>query len=459
MAVAAHLTEGRLPPQDLDAEQSVLGAMLISEDAAAEVTEFLRSTDFYRSAHAEIYSAITELAERSQNVDQVTVSALLEQRGTLADVGGRLAVFALAEAVPVVGNAKRYAEIVREMSILRALIRVGNEVASMGYERPGEVRALLDHAEQKIYDVAQGSTTGDFSPIREPLDDAFKKLTELYEHGDGSGVTGVATGYKDLDRLTAGLQKSNLVILAARPSMGKTSLALNIAEHVAIQLQKPVALFSLEMSKEEIAQRMLCSVGRVDQARLREAKLEDGDWTRITGAMETLGGAPLYIDDTGALTVMEMRAKSRRLAARHGLALIVVDYIQLMQASTHTESRVQEISQISRSLKVLARDLMVPVLALSQLSRAVESRQDKRPVLSDLRESGAIEQDADLVAFIYRDAYYRRGEEGEAMRPDDPDIDLSEVIVAKHRNGPVGTVKLRFQPRYTRFVDDYAGSS
>ena len=301
-------------------------------------------------------------------------------------------------------------------------------------------------AEQKVYEISQNGTTEDFTLIKQPLDEAFHRLTLLFEHGDGTGVTGLPTGFGELDRLTSGLQKSNLVILAARPSMGKTSLALNIAEHVAVTLQKPVALFSLEMSKAEIAQRLLCSVGKVDQSRLRLGQLEDGDWMRVTGAMETLGSAPLYIDDSGAMTVMEMRAKARRLAAKQkggsGLAMVVVDYIQLMQASTPSDNRVQEISQISRSLKMLARDLDVPVLALSQLSRAVEQRQDKRPVLSDLRESGAIEQDADVVMFIYRDAYYRKSE-GEEVRPDDPSNDLSELLVAKHRNGPVGTVNLR----------------
>jgi replicative DNA helicase len=448
---------GRLPPQDLDAEQSVLGAMLLSEAAVSEATEVLKAEDFYRGGHGEIFAAMAELYQGSEPVDQVSVCDRLDQRGSLQQVGGRPAVFALAEAVPVVTNARRYAEIVREMAILRGLIRVGTEVAQLGYDRPGETRELLDMAEQKVYEISQNGTTEDFTLIKGPLDEAFHRLTLLFEHGDGTGVTGLPTGYSELDRLTSGLQKSNLVILAARPSMGKTSLALNMAEHAAVTLQKPVALFSLEMSKAEIAQRLLCSVGKVDQSRLRLGQLEDGDWMRVTGAMETLGSAPLYIDDSGAMSVMEMRAKARRLSARQpgGLALVVVDYIQLMQASTPSDNRVQEISQISRSLKMLARDLDVPVLALSQLSRAVEQRQDKRPVLSDLRESGAIEQDADVVMFIYRDAYYRKAE-GEEVRPDDPSNDLSELIVAKHRNGPVGMVNLRFQSRYTRFVDDYA---
>ena len=452
---------GRLPPQDLDAEQSVLGAMLLSETAVSEATEVLKAEDFYRGGHGEIFAAMLDLYQGSEPVDQVSVCDRLDQRGSLDQVGGRPAVFALAEAVPVVTNARRYAEIVREMALLRGLIRVGTEVAQLGYDRPGDTRELLDMAEQKVYEISQNGTTEDFTLIKQPLDEAFHRLTLLFEHGDGTGVTGLPTGFGELDRLTSGLQKSNLVILAARPSMGKTSLALNIAEHVAVTLQKPVALFSLEMSKAEIAQRLLCSVGKVDQSRLRLGQLEDGDWMRVTGAMETLGSAPLHIDDSGAMTVMEMRAKARRLAAKQkggsGLAMVVVDYIQLMQASTPSDNRVQEISQISRSLKMLARDLDVPVLALSQLSRAVEQRQDKRPVLSDLRESGAIEQDADVVMFIYRDAYYRKSE-GEEVRPDDPSNDLSELIVSKHRNGPVGMVNLRFQSRYTRFVDDYASA-
>ena len=361
---------GRLPPQDLDAEQSVLGAMLLSETAVSEATEVLKAEDFYRGGHGEIFAAMADLYQASEPVDQVSVCDRLDQRGTLEQVGGRPAVFALAEAVPVVTNARRYAEIVREMALLRGLIRVGTEVAQLGYDRPGDTRELLDMAEQKVYEISQNGTTEDFTLIKQPLDEAFHRLTLLFEHGDGTGVTGLPTGFGELDRLTSGLQKSNLVILAARPSMGKTSLALNVAEHVAVQLRQPVALFSLEMSKAEIAQRLLCSVGKVDQSRLRLGQLEDGDWMRVTGAMETLGSAPLYIDDSGAMTVMEMRAKARRLAAKQkgGLAMVVVDYIQLMQASTPSDNRVQEISQISRSLKVLARDLDVPVLALSQLS-------------------------------------------------------------------------------------------
>ena len=450
---------GRLPPQDLDAEQSVLGAMLLSEAAVAEATEILKAEDFYRGgARRDLRGdARPRIRARSRSTRCPCATGSISAARSSRSAAGP-AVFALAEAVPVVTNARRYAEIVREMAMLRGLIRVGTEVAQLGYDRPGDTSTSSSTwPSRRSTRSRRTAPREDFTAIKQPLDEAFHRLTVLFENGDGSGVTGLPTGFRELDRLTSGLQKSNLVILAARPSMGKTSLALNMAEHVAVTLQKPVALFSLEMSKAEIAQRLLCSVGKVDQSRLRMGQLEDGDWMRVTGAMESLGSAPLYIDDSGAMTVMEMRAKARRLAARQtgGLALVVVDYIQLMQASVATDNRVQEISQISRALKMLARDLDVPVLALSQLSRAVEQRQDKRPVLSDLRESGAIEQDADVVMFIYRDAYYRKSE-GEEVRPDDPSNDLSEVHLAKHRNGPVGTVNLRFQSRYTRFVDDYA---
>ena len=454
MVVNAEL--GRLPPQDLEAEQSVLGAMLLSENAVADCSELLRAEDFYRTSHAEIYRAVMDLVTQSEPVDQLTVCDALAARGKLEEVGGRPVIFTLTEAVPVAANARRYAEIVRANAMLRGLIRAGNEIAQLGFERPGPVEELLDRAEQVVYELTRHEAKQDFSVIQELLHQAFERIAEL--SADSNGVTGISTGFRDFDRITSGLQPSNLVILAARPSMGKTSLALNIAEHVSVSLRKPVALFSLEMSKAEITQRIMCSVANVDASRLRNGQLSNDDWSKVTGAVDTLMDAPLYIDDSGMVTAMEIRAKSRRLAARAGgLGLVVVDYIQLMSAGATAESRVQEVSQISRALKVLGRDLDVPVLALSQLSRAVEQRQDKRPILSDLRESGSIEQDADVVAFIYRDAYYKRNEDGsEALAPDDPDRDKTEIIVAKHRNGPVGTVTLRFQPRYTRFRDDYA---
>jgi len=451
--------DGRLPPQDLEAERSVLGAMLLSDVAATECAEVLRPEDFYRTGHAEIFRAIVGLSRRAEPIDHVTVGNALAERGTLEEVGGRVELAALADAVPVVANAVHYARIVRDTSILRSLIRAGEQIVRLGYDRRGEPRELLDRAGQLVYELSKDEGGNDFSVIRDLLHETFEQIAAMSERDDGTGVTGVPTGYRDLDSLTAGLQKGNLVILAARPSMGKTSLALNIGEHVAVRLQRPVAVFSLEMSRIEIAQRLICSVGTVDQSRLRTGQLSSDDWARVTGAVDTLSDAPLYIDDSSSSGVLEIRAKCRRLAQRHGLAMIIVDYIQLMTSHSNFESRVQEVSQISRQLKLLARDLEVPVVALSQLSRAVEQRQDKRPILSDLRESGSIEQDADVVAFIYREAYYRRGEGDEApMAPDDPDHNLTEIIVAKHRNGPVGSVKLRYQNRFTRFHDDYAGS-
>jgi replicative DNA helicase len=455
--VAVATEPGRLPPQDLDAERSALGAMLLSDVAVAECSELVRPEDFYRGDHAEVYSAILDLFRRSEPVDQLTVCDALQERGSLDRVGGKPAVFALTDAVPVAANAGRYATIVRANALLRRLIRAGEQIARLGYERPSPVDELVDQAEQIVYELAGSETKGDFSIIQDLLHQAFERIAEMAA-SEGDGVTGLATGFRALDQLLSGFQPSNLVVLAARPSMGKTSLALNIAEHVAVQLRRPVALFSLEMSKAEIAQRLMCSVAGVDQSKLRNGRLANEDWSKVTGAVDTLADAPLFIDDTGSLNVMEIRAKTRRLAQRQGgLGLIVIDYIQLMSAATSTENRVQEVSQISRALKVLGRELNVPVLALSQLSRAVEQRQNKRPMLSDLRESGSIEQDSDVVAFIYRDSYYRRGDDGDAppMSPDDPDFNKTELIVAKHRNGPTGEVVLRFQSKYTRFRDDY----
>jgi replicative DNA helicase len=450
---------GRLPPQDLEAEEAVLGAMLISEVALGECLEHLQPEDFYRTGHAEIFRAIRELAQGAQKIDQLTVSDQLHMRGTLEQVGGKAMVFGLAESPPVVANARRYAEIVRTNATLRGLIRAGGQIAQLGYDRPGEVEDLVDQAQQVVYDLARHGDREDFAAIRELLADAFVRISELSAGEGAGGVTGIATGFRDLDRITAGLQRSNLIILAARPSMGKTSLALNVAEHVAVQLRQPVALFSLEMSKLELAQRLMCSVAGIDQGRLRTGQLANDDWPKLSGAVDVLSDAPFYIDDSAGVSVLEIRSKARRLEQQTGrkLGLVVVDYLQLMTQPGGSENRVQEISQISRALKVLGRDLDVPVLALSQLSRAVEQRQDKRPILSDLRESGSIEQDADVVMFIYRDSYYRRGEDGDGLAPDDPDHDKSEVILAKHRNGPTGTVDLRFQARFTRFINDYTG--
>ena len=346
---------GRLPPQDLEAEEAVLGAMLISEVALGECLEHLKPEDFYRTTHAEIFRAIRELAQGAQKIDQLTVSDQLQMRGTLDEVGGKTQVFALAESPPVVANARRYAEIVRTNATLRGLIRAGGQIAQLGYDRPGEVEDLVDQAQQVVYDLARHGDREDFAAIRELLADAFVRISELSAGEGAGGVTGIGTGFRDLDRITAGLQRSNLVILAARPSMGKTSLALNIAEHVAVQLRQPVALFSLEMSKLELAQRLMCSVAGIDQGRLRTGQLANDDWPKLSGAVDVLSDAPFYIDDSAAVSVLEIRSKARRLEQQTGqkLGLVVVDYLQLMTQPGGSENRVQEISQISRALKVL----------------------------------------------------------------------------------------------------------
>jgi len=350
----------------------------------------------------------------------------------------------LAALVPSTSNVEHYARIVKEMATLRGLVRVGHEIGRLGMERPGETADLVDRAEQLVFELAQQRVTGDFAHIEVLLKESFARIMHLYEAG--ADITGVPTGFRDLDRLTSGFQPGNLVILAARPSMGKSALALCMAANLGVRHGTPVALFTLEMSKAEVTQRMMCSEAKVESQRLRSGKLAQDDWPRLTAACDKLMKAPIYVDDTGSITMMELRSKARRLKSREpNLGLIIVDYLQLMTSGSNAENRVQEVSQISRSLKILARDLEVPIVALSQLSRAVESRHDKRPVLSDLRESGSIEQDADLVAFVYRDEYYN-GEESDQQG-------LAEVILAKHRNGPTDTVKLSFLKRYAKFAD------
>ncbi len=351
--------------------------------------------------------------------------------------------------MPATANAAHYARIVAEMATLRGLVRAGQEIARLGQERPGDTIDLVDQAEQIVFELAQQRVTGDFSHIEQLLKESFERITQLYEAG--ADVTGIPTGFRELDKLTSGFQPGNLIIVAARPSMGKSALALCSATNLAVRHELPVALFTLEMSKSEVTQRMMCSEAKVESQRLRTGKLSADDWPRLTAACDKLMKAPIYVDDTGSITMMELRSKARRLKSREpGLALIIVDYLQLMTSGASAENRVQEVSQISRNLKVLARDLEVPILALSQLSRAVEQRHDKRPILSDLRESGSIEQDADLVAFVYRDEYYN-GEESDQQG-------LAEVIVAKHRNGPTDMVKLSFLKRYAKFAD-LAGAS
>ena len=444
MPAAATATERALvPPQNLDAEESVLGAMMLSPGAIGAVSEVLDAGAFYRESHAKIYRAALALFARGEPVDAITVADELEERGELEDAGGRIRMHELARLVPATANAAHYARIVREMAILRGLIHAGGEVARLGWERPGEVGELVDRAEQIVFELSQERVSTEFSHIQKLLKESFERITLLYEAGEE--VTGVPSGFRDLDRLTSGFQPGNLVIVAARPSMGKSALALCMAANLAVRKQVPVALFTLEMSKAEVTQRLMCSEAKVESQRLRSGKLAADDWPRLTAACDKLAKAPIYVDDTGSMTIMGIRAKARRLKSKEpNLGLIVVDYLQLMTSDSSYENRVQEVSQISRSLKVLARELDIPVIAMSQLSRAVEQRHDKRPILSDLRESGSLEQDSDLVAFIYRDEYYN---------DESPDQGIAEVHLAKHRNGPTGTVKLSFLQRYAKFAD------
>lgn len=434
-----------VPPQNLDAEESVLGAMMLAPGAIAAVSEVLDHDGraFYRESHARIYRAALALYAKGEPVDAITLVDELDERGELDAVGGREKIHELAALVPASANARHYAQIVRETAILRGLIRAGGDIARLGWDRPGEAAELVDQAEQILFDLSQERATGEFSHIEQLLKESFERITALYELG--ADVTGIPSGFRDLDRLTSGFQEGNLIIVAARPGMGKSALGLGIAANVAVRHARPVALFTLEMSKAEVTQRLMCSEAKVELHRLRTGRLASDDWPRLTTACDRLAKAPIYVDDTGSITMLDIRSKVRRLKSKHpDLGLIVVDYLQLMTSGTSAENRVQEVSQISRALKILARDVDIPVVAMSQLSRAVEQRHDKRPILSDLRESGSLEQDADIVCFIYRDDYYNE---------DSPDPGVAEVIVGKHRNGPTDKVKLSFISQYAKFAD------
>ncbi|HSC90560.1 MAG TPA: replicative DNA helicase [Gaiellaceae bacterium] len=432
-----------VPPQNLEAEESVLGAMLLSPGAIGAVSEILDASDFYRESHATIYRAALSLYAKGEPVDAITLVDALEERGQLDDVGGRARIHELAALVPATANAGHYARIVRETATLRGLIRVGGEIARLGWDRPGETQDLVDRAEQVMFELSQQRVSTEFAHIETLLKESFERITQLYEAG--AEITGIPSGFRDLDRITSGFQPGNLIIVAARPSMGKSALALCMAANLGVRHEIPVALFTLEMSKAEVTQRLLCSEAKVESQRLRSGRLAADDWPRLVAAGDKLMKAPVWVDDTGSITMMELRSKARRLKSKEpSLGLIVVDYLQLMTSGSSAESRVQEVSQISRQLKVLARDLEIPILALSQLSRAVEQRHDKRPILSDLRESGSIEQDADIVAFVYRDEYYNEESDQQG---------LAELIVAKHRNGPTDAVKLSFLKRYAKFAD------
>ncbi len=434
----------RIPPHSLEAEVSVLGACLISENAVAAATELLAPDDFYRSAHRVVFEAVVALSRASEPVDAVSVTEWLSRRGRLEEVGGATALYDLTEQVPTAANAAYYARLVRDRSVLRHLIDAGTQVVQLGYESEGDVARTVDRAETLVFDLARDRTRSEVESLKRLLHDSYEKLELLAKQR--SEVTGLATGLDDFDRLTSGLQPQNLVIIAARPSMGKSGLALGIARYVAADLRRPVLFFSLEMSKVEIANRLLSSEAKVDSGKLRTGRLEDRDWRAVGDALGHLNEAPLFIDDTPSISLMEIRAKARRLKQREkDLAMIVVDYLQLMQSDgRRPESRVQEVAEMSRGLKMLAKEMDIPVVALSQLSRQPEARTDKRPMLADLRESGAIEQDADIVGFIYRDEVYDQ---------ESADKGIAELIIAKHRNGAIGTVKLAFLSHYATFAN------
>ncbi len=432
-----------LPPQNLEAEEYVLGAMMLSAHAIEAVSDILDGGDFYRESHGKIYRAALDLFQHGHPVDAITIADKLDELGELEEVGGKDRIREIATLVPATSNAGHHARIVREMATLRGLTVVGEGIQRLGWERPGETPELVDRAEQMVFDLAQHRIRGSFEHIEVLVKESFEQITKMYE--SGGEMTGTPTGFRDVDSMTSGLQPGNLIIIAGRPSMGKSAFALGIASNLALRHNIPVAVFTLEMSKVEVAQRLMCSEGRVELQRLRTGRLNNDDWPRLVKGCDALTKAPIYVDDTRLTTMLEIRGKARRLKAREpNLGLIMVDYLQLMSSGSNIENRVQEVSQISRSLKVLAGDLEVPVVALSQLSRGVESRTDKRPLLSDLRDSGSIEQDADLVMFLYRDEYYNDQSE---------DQGLAEVILAKHRNGPIGTEKLAFLKRFAKFSD------
>jgi replicative DNA helicase len=434
----------KVPPQNLEAEASVLGGILLENEAINRVLEIITPVDFYRESHRKIFRAMMELADRSEPADLITLSELLKGKGDLEAVGGSTYLAALADQVPTAANIAHYARIIREKAILRQLINSATEIATRGFEEQGNVDEFLDAAEKVIFDIAEKKIKGSFVSVGDMIKDTLKAVERLYERKEL--VTGVPTGFKDLDKLTAGLQPSELIIVAGRPSMGKTAFALNIASHAALNAGIGVAVFSLEMAREQLVLRMLCSEARVDNSKVRAGYLGERDFPKLANAAGRLHEALIYIDDTPAISVLELRAKTRRLIRDRDkkVGLVVVDYLQLMRGMGAASNREQEISEISRSLKALAKELRVPVIALSQLNRRVEDRGDRRPMMADLRESGAIEQDADVIAFIYRDEVYNSKSS---------DKGVAEIIVAKQRNGPIGTVNLAFLNEYTRFED------
>jgi replicative DNA helicase len=432
---------GRIPPHNIDAEQSVLGSMILDKEAIIYAAEMISGNDFYKDAHREIFDAILALYNKDEPVDLITLSEELKQRQLLDAIGGLTYLTSLSSAVPTTTNVKYYAKIVEEKSLLRKLIRASSEIIEKGYEAE-DVNAILDMAEQSIFNICQKNSKEGFLPIKEVLLDSFNKIEELYQNK--GGITGITTGFKDIDRKTSGLQRSDLILIAARPSMGKTAFSLNIAQNAAIKEDISVAIFSLEMSKEQLVQRMLSAESHIEIQKIRTGNLNEDEWPRLAKAMGPLAQSKIFIDDTPGISVMEIKGKCRRLKVDHGLDLILIDYLQLMSGEGKSENRQQEISNISRALKGLAREMDCPVVALSQLSRAPEVRGDHRPILSDLRESGAIEQDADVVMFLYRDEYYN---------PDTEKKNIGEVIIAKQRNGATGIIELAWLGQFTKFAN------
>ncbi|RJE47378.1 MULTISPECIES: replicative DNA helicase [unclassified Dehalobacter] len=432
----------KVPPHNLEAEQAVLGALMLDPQKGSTVFEILRPEDFYRDNHKNIYLIIRDIFEKGDPVDLVTVAENLRQSGRLESIGGIGTISQIAGSVPSAANVEHYARIVAEKALLRQLIRIAGYIEEKGYEAGEEALSLLEEAERLIVEISQRQSKEGFVTIRSILLKTFDKIEYLYSNK--GNLTGVPTHFRELDRITSGWQASDLVIIAARPSMGKTALVLNMAQNAAVKSKVPVALFSLEMSKEQLVQRILCSEAMVDQQRVRTGELLDSDWPKLTQAVGPLSEAPIFIDDTVGISLAELRSKARRLKMEQGLGLIIIDYLQLMTVGKKVESRQQEVAQISRGLKGVARELSVPVIALSQLNRGVEQRQDKRPLMSDLLESGSIEADADLISFIYRDEYYHSDSEKKG---------IAEIIIAKHRNGPVGTVELGYLKEFTKFVN------
>ncbi len=432
----------KVPPQNLEAEQSILGGILLDNQALNNVLEILNTNDFYSDVHRKIFAAVLELSERNEPCDVVTLSNNLKDKKLLDQVGGRVYLASLVDNVPSAANIAYYSKIVKEKAILRGLIEAATGILNNSYNMSADIDTVLDEAEHAIFEISENKVRPSFYPFKTLIKEGIKTIEKLYEKKEL--VTGVPTGFEKIDDKTSGLQKSDLIIIAGRPSMGKTAFALDIAKNAALDSRTPVAIFSLEMSKEQLAIRMLASEAKVDSQRIRKGFLGETDWPKLISAASKLSESLIFIDDTPAITVLEMKAKARRLKADQGLGLVIVDYLQLMRSGGFKDSREQEISEISRSLKALAKELNVPVIALSQLNRKVEDRTNKRPQMADLRESGAIEQDADVIAFIYRDEVYNRSE-------DNPEKGIAEIIIGKQRNGPTGTIKLAFLEKYTAF--------